>query len=203
MASRPKSSPAEQAQAGVQVTAPVSQNAVLVDSVNVVATANDLDIISRGNEYDPDGKMSGKHFARVRYTPPSNNEELNSLIDQINQASFLDSGDFVFIICEEDKPKLIESIDNGTITSVSLKISLREIDAETTGYSIIRRKDDDENKEIARKKLANARKELEIQEKELEARASLADAKLGLFKDTALITSVLKDSVLAELQMKF
>lgn len=191
-----------QAKVAKQVSAPVSQNAV-IDSVNVVATANDLDIISRGNKYDADGKMSGKHFARVRYTPPSNNAELNALIDQINQQSFLDSGDFVFIICEEDKPQLIDSIDNGTITSVSLRISLRDVDAETVGYSIVRRNDDDRNKAIARKKLSNAEKELEIQEKELEARASLAEAKLGLFKDTAMITAVLKDSVLSDLQMKF
>ena len=182
-----------QAQVGAQVSAPVSTNAV-PSFVKLSAKANELDIIARNRSYDDSTQMAGKHYARVRFTPSNDNSDLNEIIDQIDDEKF--EGDFVFIICEEDKQDLIEAIDTGSINSLDLRISLRE--SESTGivsYSVRYGKSDDEMRAIKRDELA-------VRRQELEARKSLATAK-AKFYGSSKMDSIFTESLAQELQMKF
>jgi hypothetical protein len=137
MAKKNSSSPAEQAQAGGQVTAPEITNADIVlnsDPIRYTAKGEELSIVSRNNPYKSgQRKIDNKTYALIQLS--TSNKEVNNLLSNVTDEDF--EGEPVFILCEQDHEKTIDAIENDLIDTVILKINLRLEDEEDPDSQIL------------------------------------------------------------------
>ena len=192
MAKDRNTSPAEQAQAGDQVTAPELTNAEIVASTKMpIITVDGDDIInvqSSGNEYTSGKRANdGKTYSVIRTS--ISDEKVNKLlaefVDDYNQT-------LSFIVCEQEHKQFIEAVNAGLVDNFTIAVGLRLSDKE------------DEDSEIRPEVNFLKGKSLRasVERETLEAQRAIAKAKARFFA-SGKADVAFSEQLAGDLQMKF